>query len=113
MHEVGIMQETLRMAEEQTRKSGGERIHAIRLRIGRMSGVVPDALQCAFEVLRAGTLAAEGKLEIEALPVVCWCGACQKEFAAEDFIFECPACGQLSGKLVRGREMEIASLEIS
>lgn len=101
------------MAEEQARKSGGERIHAIRIRIGRMSGVVPDALQCAFEVLRAGTLAAEGKLEIEATPVVCWCAGCQKEFPSEDLMFECPACGQPSGKLVRGREMEITSLEIS
>lgn len=113
MHEVSIMQEVLRVAEEKVRASGGTAIQKIRLRIGRLSGVVPEALEYAFEVLQGESLAAGGKLEIESIPTICWCEPCQKEFATQDYLFECPVCGQMSGKLIRGREMELASLEIS
>ena len=85
----------------------------VRLRIGRLSGVVPDALSYAFEVMRQGTMAADAELHIESIPATCWCAACEKEFEAEDLIYECPGCGELSGELRRGTEMELASLEIS
>ena len=52
MHEVGIMQSTLALAEQQARRSGASHIHSLRLRIGRLSGVVRDSLEYAFEVLR-------------------------------------------------------------
>ena len=41
---------------------------AIRLRIGALSGVVPEALEFAFEALRPGTLAEKAELAIESVP---------------------------------------------
>lgn len=113
MHEVGIMQETLRMAEEKARASGAARIHVVRMRIGQMSGVVPEALQGAFEVLSPGTLAEGGTLEFERVSITLWCAGCQQEFPSQDYIFECPTCGEPSGQLRRGREMELISMEVS
>lgn len=78
-----------------------------------MSGVVPDALRFAFEALRPGSLAAEGVIEIEEVPAVCWCEGCQAEFAAPDFLCECPRCHRPMTGLRRGTEIEVASLEIS
>ena len=57
MHEISIMQSTLELAEEQAREAGGNGIARIRLRIGLMSGVVPEALEFAFDVLKKGTMA--------------------------------------------------------
>ena len=111
MHEVGIMMNTLEAAEKAARASGATRIHELRLRIGRMTGVVPEALESAFEVVRQGTLAAEARLCIESVPASCWCGHCQQEFVSEDLLSECPRCHELSGELRRGRELEIASVE--
>ena len=113
MHEVGIMMNTLEAAEKAARSSGATRIHELRLRIGRMTGVVPEALESAFEVVRQGTLAAEARLTIETVPASCWCGRCQEEFVSEDLLSECPRCHELSGELRRGLELELASLEIS
>ncbi len=112
MHEVGLMMETLRLAEEKAKAAGATRIHEIRMRIGRLAGVVPEALSYSFEVLRDGTLAAEGALKIESVEAACWCAACQLEFPTPDLIYECPRCGQPSGELRRGREMELISMEI-
>jgi hydrogenase nickel incorporation protein HypA/HybF len=111
MHEVAIMTEALRMAEEAARGSGAGRILKLRLRVGSLSGVVPDSLRFAFDVVCKQTLAAGATLEIETVPAAGWCGVCRKEFACADFFNECPRCHNPSGELRRGRELEIAAVE--
>ena len=107
------MQSVLSTAEQQAREAGAEQIHEVRLRIGRLAGVVQEALEYAFEVLRVGTMAAEARLAIDEVPAACWCETCQVEFEAPELLCECPTCGGVSAKLRRGRELELASLEIS
>lgn len=113
MHEVGLMHSTLKLAEKQAQANGATQIHRLRLRVGAMSGVVPEALEFAFQALRPETMAAQAVLEIETVPAVSWCAACQAEFPSEDLIFECPRCQRPSAELRRGTELELASVEIS
>jgi len=112
MHELSIMDSALDLALNQAQKAGANRIYVLRLRIGALSGVVPDALQFAFEALTPGTLAEGAALDIENIPARFWCGACSREFQSDDFFAECPGCHQPSGELRAGREMELASMEI-
>lgn len=65
MHEASLMQSALEMAQDVARQQNANRIHRIRLRIGQDSGVVPDALTFAFEVMRANTICANAVLEFE------------------------------------------------
>ncbi len=106
------MQSALNLALEQARKARASRVHVIRLRIGALSGVVPEALTFAFEALVPGTLAEGAQLAIEPVPARFWCAACTREFQADDLFAECPDCHAPSGELRAGREMELASLEI-
>ncbi len=112
MHEVGLMQDALRIALDRARKEKAARIRTLRMRVGVLSGVVPDALSFAFECLRRGTPAAGGTLEIESVPAVCWCASCRTEFTAPDPGFECPACGTTAAELRSGREIEVASIDL-
>jgi hydrogenase nickel incorporation protein HypA/HybF len=112
MHELSIMDSALNLALDQAQKAGATRVHVIRLRIGTLSGVVPEALQFAFEALATGTLADGAALDIENVPARFWCPACTREFPSDDFFAECPACHRPSGDLRTGREMELASMEI-
>jgi hydrogenase nickel incorporation protein HypA/HybF len=113
MHELSIMTEALRMAEDAARSAGATRVRKLRLRIGSLSGVVPDALRFAFDVVCHGTMAEGATLEIEAVPAACWCPPCQAEFECVDFFNECPRCHNVSGELRRGRELDIAAVETS
>ncbi|MEY4387837.1 MAG: hypothetical protein RLY20_3120 [Verrucomicrobiota bacterium] len=113
MHEVAIMTEAVRMASESAQAAGAKRIAVLRLRIGALSGVVPDAMQFAWDVVRRDTMLAEARLEIEVVVPVCWCATCQAEFEASEFLSECPRCHDLSGDLRRGRELEIAGIEVA
>jgi len=113
MHELGVIQSALDIAEERALTAGASQIHRLRLRIGKLSGVAPEALRFAYEALRPGTMAAEAELEIEEIPALCWCPACKTDFQVAALNFECPRCRQLSGNLRRGNEMELSSMEIS
>ncbi len=106
------MHETIALAVRRAHEAGAHRILEIRLRVGALSGVVPEALEFAFELLRAGTLAESARLQIVPVPATCWCASCQDEFGVPDLIAECPRCGQPSAELRRGRELELDSLEI-
>ncbi len=112
MHEVAIMAEAVRMAEESARAAGARRITGVRLRVGKLSGAVPEAMRFAWDVVRLESLAAGAWLEIESVAAVNWCATCQAQFPCEHPWSECPRCGELSGDVRRGRELEIAAVEI-
>lgn len=112
MHELSIMDEAVRMAVEAAESAGKQRVLVLRLRVGALSGVVPDALQFAFEAVCDGTIAQGALLDIENVPGAGWCPACREEFDCKDFFMECPRCHKMSGELRRGRELEIAAVEV-
>ena len=106
------MDSALSMVLEQAQRAGAKHVHVIHLRIGVLSGVVPEALEFAFEALSPGTLAEGGKLSIEHIAARFWCPTCNLEFKSDDIFAECPDCHRPSGQLRAGREMEVASMEI-
>ncbi len=113
MHEVSLMEQTIEIALAQASKQGASQIHRMKMRIGEMSGVVPEALAFAFDVVTQGTIAAGAKLEIESVPVTCFCPNCEQEFHPPDIFYECPECGEPRTKMLAGGEIELTSLEVS
>ncbi len=111
MHEFSIMQMALNQSLAEARRAGATRVYGIRLRVGVLSGVVPESLQFAFEALAPGTAAAEAKLTIEEVQARFWCAVCEKGFDAVNLHSECPDCGR-PGELRGGRELEISALEV-
>jgi hydrogenase nickel incorporation protein HypA/HybF len=115
MHEVGLMQRALDIALEQAVAHGAQRIHRIAFRVGAESGVVPEVIEMAFAIATQGTLAAGAQLAIEHVPLLCFCRVCDQEFqpADGDLLHTCPHCRRLGAEVRRGREFEIASIELS
>lgn len=107
------MHRVLEIATESAARQGATQIHRIGLRIGVLSGVVPDALMFAFEALRDETPAKEAVLEVEYLPLRLFCPACDREFAVEELEYACPECGTLQTDIRQGREMDITFIEVS
>jgi len=117
MHEMSIVMSLLKALEEKALEVRGTlegaRVEKISMRVGALSGVVPEALQFSFEVARRGTIFDGAVLEIEDVPLRGRCRACAKEFAIEDVIFACTACGSADVEIASGRELFIESFELN
>ncbi len=113
MHEVSLLESALELARAEATRQGARRIHRLTLRIGAMAGVVPEALSFAFEVVTQGTLAEGATLEVIDVPLQCVCELCAHAFSPPVYPCECPRCGHPRARVAQGRELELASLEVS
>jgi hydrogenase nickel incorporation protein HypA/HybF len=112
MHELSLMDQVRCLVLEEAARHRARRVEGINLRIGSLAGVDPDALRFAFDVVMAGTIAAGARLGIETVAAECLCDPCGRSFPAIDGGCECPDCGTISLQLLRGRELQLASLEL-
>lgn len=112
MHELSIAQNLIEVAcEALTDKT--KRIRKLNVRIGRMSGVVTEALRFSFELAAEGTACAGAVLAVEEVPVSVYCRRCEKSNLLETLhCFACPDCGQPTSDIRGGKELDLISLEI-
>lgn len=112
MHEMAIAQGILDIALENAGRHDAAKITVIKLQVGEMTEVEPEALRFCFAALAAGTPAAEAILEIETTPLRARCRDCGHEFAVARFCFLCPACGSAGVEVISGRELRVEHLEV-
>ena len=113
MHEVSIALGILDIAEQHCKQEGYKGIESIVVKIGKASGVMPEALLFAFDAVKHGTLAENAHLNIEEIPVSGYCNSCKNSFSVEEpFILCCPKCGDSSIRLDSGRELDIVEVDV-
>ncbi len=114
MHEASIAMNVLDTVLAECRQRGFQRIEAVRLRIGRASGILPDALRFAFDIAKADTAADQAELHIELVPLGGHCRDCGHDFETpERVVFECPHCHGNDFSVARGYEMDIVDMEVN
>lgn len=111
MHELAIAENLMEIVLEEGRRHKLRNIQAVRLQIGALAAVVPEALQFSFEMVSRGTIASGVLLEIETVPVVARCSGCNESFQVEGQIFLCPRCGEPALELISGRELALVGLQ--
>ncbi len=112
MHETGIAMEVLRIARETAEREGAGRVLAVRLRVGRWSGVEAETLRFALETLADGPLLAGCRAEIEVVEPTFGCPACERTFEGTSYFDPCPHCGAAGGQLLEGDEMTVTEIEV-
>ena len=113
MHEFGIAESILAAALDAAHANRAQRVVAVRVRIGGLSGVVEEALAFAFDALKENTPAQGARLDVEPEPVRCYCASCSAEFVAAPLQYRCPTCGALSDDIRGGRELNLVSIEVT
>jgi hydrogenase nickel incorporation protein HypA/HybF len=106
------MQNTLEIAINNAKQENANYIKKITMNIGKLSGVIPEALEFAFDVVTKGTMAENATLKINTIPIICYCDSCQEKFNPQEWFFECPYCHQFSNHILQGKEIELISVEI-
>jgi hydrogenase nickel incorporation protein HypA/HybF len=114
MHELSIAVSMIDQIAEESASRGGLNVEAVHLRLGVFAGVDKAALMFAYELACEGTPLEGSRLEIETVPLVVFCPICCEERTPPS-LYElcCPECLAPTAQIVSGREMEVASLEVS
>ena len=108
MHELAITQSVVDMVRDRT---ADRRVSTVRLQVGRLSGVVPEAMQFCYELVTAGTPLEDSTLEIEQTPGHARCRTCGDDIELPDLILLCP-CGSADGELTAGKELRVISVQM-
>jgi hydrogenase nickel incorporation protein HypA/HybF len=109
---MSIVAGLIEVLEEKARQAGATRVTAVKLRVGEMSGVVPELLSSAFEAYQKGTIAEGAVLEIVTVPVRPRCRSCGGTSWREEGGFVCAACGSRDLEVVDGRDLILERLEV-
>jgi len=115
MHELSIAQGLVDAACEALShcEPPPARVRSLLVRIGALSGVVPEALEFCYVLSVKGTSLEGSRLVIQDQPVVVFCPRClENKTLGEDLLFRCPVCNTPTPELVHGRELELISMEL-
>ena len=109
MHEMALAEGILGVALE---AAEGKTVKRIRLSVGQMQMVVPDSLEFSFQLVAAGTPAAEAELEMEEIPARLRCKQCGTESGLDFPSFNCTRCGDPNAEVVSGDELLVDAVEL-
>lgn len=113
MHEASIAYSLLQMLLEIGEKERAREIRKAVVKVGKLSGVVPECLSFAFDAMKTEYSKTENtRLVIVEVPLTYLCRRCGKTFTREDFIFpECPFCSSAETELIKGEELDLEEVE--
>jgi hydrogenase nickel incorporation protein HypA/HybF len=108
MHELAITRNIVAIVGEAAR---GRRVTRVVLEIGKLSGVLADAVAFCFDIVAAGTLASSAILDIRQIDGRAHCRDCGEEFAAATLFARCP-CGSQHCDRLAGEELNVKAIEL-
>lgn len=113
MHELSVALALLDEVNGAARRDGIERVIAVHVRIGALSGVARDALLFSWEMASAESVAEGSELRVEEVPVEVMCERCgEARSPLPGTGLVCPVCGTICPSVVRGREVQIVAMEV-
>ncbi len=112
MHEMSIVQGLIAIVKEEMDKSGATRLRSVMVKIGEMSGILPDALKTCFEIATSGNEMDGAELNMDIAPLMGYCRKCNKEFKVIEYNFSCVECHSSNIDIISGREMNIVEIEV-
>jgi hydrogenase nickel incorporation protein HypA/HybF len=108
MHELGLCSSIVDAIE---RRAGERPVAHVRVRVGKLHHVHPDAFEQSFMVAAMGTVAESADAELILLPIRTGCSSCDASWDSDDLPVVCPACGSTEIELLGGDELVLESIE--
>lgn len=109
MHEMSIVEGIVDIS---LNHSKGKKVISVDVEIGRLSSVVPEALEFCFDACSKDTELEGATLNIVRIDAAARCLDCKKEFKIESLYDGCSFCGGYRVDILRGEEMRVAAIEV-
>lgn len=108
MHELSITRNVVAICSE---RANGARVQSVTLVIGRLSGVMSDAVRFCFDICARGTPVEGARLEIIETPGRARCRVCGGEVELPMLVGRC-GCGSSDLQLLSGDELKVREMEV-
>ena len=108
MHELGITRNIVAIVSDAAR---GRTVRKVTLEVGKLSGVMADAIAFCFDVVAKGTALESARLEIIEVEGRARCTECAREFRTEALFTPC-TCGSRRLLRLQGEELKIRTMEL-
>ena len=112
MHEWSLATSLIEGAEVEARRRGALKVHSLTVRVGILTGVVPELLERAYEMARIGTFLEGAELVLDVEKAKASCPSCGAESEFEDFFLVCPSCGAVGLSPTSGEGLVLTSMEL-
>jgi hydrogenase nickel incorporation protein HypA/HybF len=83
------------------------------MEIGKLSGVVPDAVEFCFEACTRGTLLEGAQLIINQVSARGKCHDCGAETELNAYYDPCASCGGFGIEILTGEELRVKELDVA
>lgn len=111
MHELGIVFNIIKTVEQLGEENSLEKVSAVILEIGEVSGVVPQFLtECWGWAVKEYPLLENSELRVEKIEAVTICDDCGKTYPTMEYAKICPHCKSENTYLVTGNEVNIKEI---
>lgn len=111
MHELSLVQNIIEIVIEHAEKIKAKRVVEVSIDVGAVSGVVPEALEFAWELSVKNTIIEKALLKINIIEPKAVCRECKKDFKVGD-IFSCPYCNSFDYDIILGKELKVNSINV-
>ncbi|HVY15130.1 MAG TPA: hydrogenase maturation nickel metallochaperone HypA [Rhodopila sp.] len=108
---MSIAESLVDLIADEARKGRFRRASRIRVQLGALGHVEPEALLFCFDVVAKGTVGEGAELDIETVPGTGWCPACRRSVPIAQRYDPCPACGS-HVEMTAGDELRLVELEV-
>lgn len=112
MHEMSVAQNIIEIVRDHIPQGSEEKVTKIRLKIGELSGVIPDSLLFCFDILKNGSTLRNAVVEVEHVPITARCQSCNIISQLEYGVFFCTNCYGSNIELLTGKELYIVDIEL-
>ena len=108
MHELSITRNIVAIVSDCAQ---GRRVRRVSLEVGKLSGVMSDAIAFCFDVVAQGTVLEGASLDIREVEARARCAVCGMEFGMPTLYAAC-ACGSRRLDRLQGEELKITTVEL-
>jgi hydrogenase nickel incorporation protein HypA/HybF len=109
MHELGITRNIVAIVGE---RAHGQKVLRVTLEVGRLSGMLGEAIRFCFDICSQGTVLEGAQLQIIDVAGRGHCTSCGAEPPLAARLGRCPSCREPTLQIVAGSELKIREMEV-
>ncbi len=112
MHELSIALRIVDIAEEEAKKAGADEVTDLEIEVGKLSGVIVDALEFAMIEAVRNSVLEKTRIDILEIDSKARCNSCHSEFEINELYDICPHCQSINLEILTGQELRVKSLKV-